>query len=167
MRRTFRIVTALGLLTAVSACAQGKPRSADTAGRGGGGTPNDSASVRAEVTRLEQAWAEAIQRRDTAAAARLFADDFVGQGPQGRLDKAAAVAEVRPSARASVTSAANDDVRVRVLGPDAALAQGRYVEQGRDSAGKAYTERLAWLDVWQRRGGRWQLVAVQVTPIAP
>lgn len=72
---------------------------------------------------------------------------------------------MRSAAGAAITSMQTEDMRVRVLGPGAAIAQGRFTETGRNPAGKPVTERGSFLDVWQRRGGIWQLVAVQVTPI--
>ena len=57
----------------------------------------------------------------------------------------------------------HDDVRVRVYG-DAAVATGRIRSEG-TFRGQPRGGRTRFTRVFVRRGGRWQLVANQLTPI--
>lgn len=56
-----------------------------------------------------------------------------------------------------------EDFRVRVLG-DAALLYGRIRMTG-TSAGERFEDHFRYIDVYAKRGGAWQIVSVQITPI--
>ena len=50
------------------------------------GAPNDSArlaTIRADVTATEDAWGNAMVKKDSATMGRLMADEYVSLGPDG------------------------------------------------------------------------------------
>jgi len=147
MKRTF----ALALITfALSPFASGQELERKT-------LQNNNATE--EVRTIEHEWFEAEMRQDRAALGRLIADDFMGVDAQGNtITKAQMMAGESPSSKQGL-SASFDNV-VRVYG-DMAVAFTNVTMKGR-SAGQQYR----YLKVYVKRGGRWQIVAQQVTRIA-
>ena len=114
-----------------------------------------------EIRVLLDELAAAHLRGDADALDRLRADDIVFTTADGRaLEKA----EMQGAQGDLVLPMyVHDDVRVRVYG-DAAVATGRIRSEG-TFRGQPRGGRTRFRRVFVRRGGRWQLVANQLTPI--
>ena len=127
----------------------------------------DTAEAREAVRRLEEELFQAFARGDSAPAARVLAEDYVGfTGDGHRETKAQALAQIRrDTTTAWVTSEALqlDSVTVRVYG-DAAVAQASVTLRAR-SGGQPVT-RVRNTDVFVWRDGRWQIVASHVSRVA-
>jgi len=121
----------------------------------------DMSVTQQKLVDMEAAWSKAMVEKDTAAISSIVADDWTGQNPGGKTeDKAAMIADVK-SGDAAATEMTNHDVRVREMGK-IAVVQGADDEKssykGKDTSG-AYT----WMDVFEKRGGKWMAIASQVT----
>ena len=117
---------------------------------------------KAEILRLEEAWRTAQQHNDRAAFDRLLAADVSFVGTSGSLRNKKDYIESR--AGSSIPRAATYTIRdlsVRFYGR-VVIVTGTGETTGE---GVAYKARFT--HVWARRSGRWQLVAIQRTDIAP
>jgi hypothetical protein len=104
---------------------------------------------------------EAQVHSDKAALERLLADDYRLQNSSGAVqDKASFIADqVAPGY--SLKPFNIEEPIERVMG-DVALLGGVATLNGTDG-GKPYTVRLRFMDVWQKRAGRWVVVFTQAT----
>jgi ketosteroid isomerase-like protein len=121
-------------------------------------------SVEQELIKLENAWADAVVKKDLAFLEGIWADDYAWTASDGNVwSKAQTLASLK-SGEDAVLSLRTDDVKVRVYG-DAAVATGRSTFnetfKGKDVSG---SERFT--DTWVRRSGRWQCVAMHCSRIA-
>src|SRR2546423_2183519 len=121
-----------------------------------------------EVRKLEREWLDAYEQHDSVAMDRILADDFKltqsGGGRQSKADIMAALRAARDAGRAR-PKFSTEDVQSRVSG-DAVVLTGRFVQRmERDGQTMTMAERYA--DIYQKRGGRWQVVTSQLTPDLP
>jgi hypothetical protein len=126
-------------------------------------SPSLSASTaEAQVRALEDATAAALVRRDKAAYLANIAPDYLAQVDDGLHDRADLVSNWWPNVR--FTSIKNDFKAIRITG-SIAVVIGQDVERsswkGRDTSG-----RYSWTDIWQKRGGKWQLSSAQITKMS-
>ena len=116
-----------------------------------------------ELIDLEQAWSKAIVQNDTATVASIVADDWMGQNDSGKIEDKTHVLDELKSGKMSATSMTNRDVHARIM-RGMAIVQGaddeKSMSKGKDTSG-AYT----WMDVFEKRDGKWQAVASQVTKV--
>jgi hypothetical protein len=149
---TTRAMLAMGLLLAMPAW--GKD-AAPAAGRWA--APGDQ--VAAALIEQERRWGtESCVPNDVVKT--FIADDFIGTSPAGALyDKASLLA------RQTATPTARDcrllSARVRYFGADTAVIYGSETAMVTGPDGKAMAHTLIWTDTLLRRGGRWQVIAVQ------
>lgn len=117
------------------------------------------------LTEIEAKWSKASVTKDVAVLDGILASDWIGQNRSGkRANKAKALTEFK-NPDDKTASAVNHDVSVRVFG-DIALVQGADYEKsthkGKDSSGT-----FTWMDVYQKRGGKWLCIASQTTKVEP
>ena len=111
-----------------------------------------------EIGRLNDEWVRALEARDVATLDRIMADDFVFAHPMEGDDKGQFLADVE-SGDVRVEHMGREHVAVHVFGDAAVLScrdAARWQYKGRDFTGVYKT-----IHVYARRGGRWQLVAIQ------
>lgn len=119
-------------------------------------------SSKAEILRLEEAWRSAQQHNDRAAFDRLLAPDVTFVGTSGSLrDKESYTASRGGSwiPRAATYTVGNLSVRF--------YGRVAIVTGTGETTGEGVTNKARFTHVWARRVGRWQLVAIQRTDIAP
>ena len=150
-----KYVTLVGLLIANSLALAGAPKASGK---------TDRATVEQTLTQLEKQWNDALLAKDYATVDRIMADDWTGIDFRGMsVSKAETLAELK-SGESSNQSVELGPMKVKVLG-DTAVVIGSDTEKstyhGADSSGQ-----YAWMDVFVRRNGRWQVVASQSTKIA-
>jgi ketosteroid isomerase-like protein len=121
-------------------------------------------AVEAELRRLNQQAVEMQLRNDVAAAQRLLADEYVFLQADGQISNKAQNVAVLGSTDFKLQSAGTEDVQVRVYG-DVGLVIGRFIMKGSFKDSDASGE-YRYMDVWVKRGGRWQNVASQATRLA-
>jgi ketosteroid isomerase-like protein len=128
-----------------------------------GGTRPPTQDTEATLMKMERDAAAALVKRDLAGFGAIFADDATFTGPDGAVQtKAQLLADVKSGALA-IQSTEISDLKVHVFGESAVATyattdKGKYKD--RDISG-----RYRWTDVFVRRGGKWQIVASQGTPI--
>jgi uncharacterized protein (TIGR02246 family) len=116
-----------------------------------------------EMKMLEGARNEAIRRKDLATIQRLYSEDFSGVAGSGQKVARAELLEVFQHQPAGFVGA-SDEIAIRSLGPDAVIVTGRLtITRANDPQSPAVISRF--LHIYQRRDGRWQIVAGQATPV--
>src|SRR2546426_10507873 len=134
-------------------------RGAPLAAQGGAGGSTREDSVRA----VEVARAQALLRADTIALSRMVADEFVEISRLGQLRTKADNIRDIASGELRLTSVKYDSLTVRIYG-DVAVLRGIAGNTGR-FRGFPFSGRIRYTRVFVRRGGRWQAVAMQQTPL--
>jgi len=103
-------------------------------------------------------WDGAYVKGDTATLDRLLADEFAFVGGQ---KKAEYLASLKSRPAGSVDSALSTDVQVQVYG-DTAVLTGLDTITGKNK-GQPFAVKWLYMDVWIKRGGRWQCVKTHAT----
>jgi uncharacterized protein (TIGR02246 family) len=117
-----------------------------------------------EVTQLTDQYIAALKGKDTAALERIWADDLTFITLRGDVQtKAQRLADIQSGAN-RFDSLETTDRTVRVYGDTAVMTslttlKGQYM--GQEASGQ-----FRVTNVFVRRGGGWQIVALQMTPIA-
>ena len=111
------------------------------------------------LLRLEDEWASALVKRDSAVFNRLLAPGFVYTENDQMMDRAAVIRSV-VAGPDTVTAAHNEQMQVHRYGPVTAVVTGWLVVRGRN-AGREFERRYRFTDTWVERGGRWRIVAAQ------
>jgi ketosteroid isomerase-like protein len=118
-----------------------------------------------EIAALEAELRAAQLGADVAALDRLIADDLLFTGPDGALaTKADDLAAYRDGVM-RVASHEPEDLRVRRVGADVAVVALRTRMTG-SYAGAPFAGTARYTRVWAREGGRWRIVAGQVSVAA-
>jgi hypothetical protein len=126
---------------------------------------SSNSSAEQELIKLDKEWGEAGLHGDAPALEVIVADDFMGDSPTGAQTKAQHIAEAKANAP-DITDATYtaDEYTVRFLDPNTAVMTHRASGKGLNK-GKEFTDQHRSMHVWVKRGGRWQVVASQATPI--
>lgn len=128
-----------------------------------GGPPaiaGDATDV-ATLTRLSNAWDQAIVRKDEKAIADNMAEDFRIIDGHGTVDgKAGFVADI-VDPKLTIDPYTVEDFNVRLYG-DTALLSGRTHMTGKHD-GKAFESNYRYIDIYVRAKGTWKIVSVQIT----
>ena len=119
--------------------------------------PSKDPDVRA-LLQLEDGWASAVVRRDSATFERLLDPGFV-YTENDRLESRADVLHDVIHGSDTVTAAHNEDMVVHCFGTTAVVT-GWLVLEGRGSGG-TFVRRYRFTDTWMRRNGRWRIVAAE------
>ena len=122
-------------------------------------------SIEAEqiVRQINEEWVAALEGGDTATLNRLMAEDCIFSYVLDGDDKAQFISDI-DSGDLRVKSLKRDNVEVRIYGPTGVLfaydtADWRY--KGQHIQGYYRS-----IHVYSERDGRWQIVAIQASPIS-
>jgi ketosteroid isomerase-like protein len=116
------------------------------------------AAAKRQIAALEDAWIQAVIKRDAAAFNRLLGPDFVYTEDDRIYTKEQLIKEVTTGSD-TVTSGRNEDLVVRVHG-NTAIATGWLILIGRGSSG-AFERHYRYTDTWLKTGARWRVIAAQ------
>ena len=119
-------------------------------------TPKDP-DVRS-LLQLEDGWASAVVRRDSATFERLLDPGFV-YTENDRLQSRAKVLHDIVQSPDTVSAAHNEAMVVHCFGATAVVT-GWLVLEGRGSGG-TFVRRYRFTDTWMRRNGRWRIIAAE------
>lgn len=111
-----------------------------------------------ELRKLVQNWDEAFVKKDTETLNRLLADEFEFVGGVKKADYLASF----KTRKANILSAVSTDIQVQVY-DDMAIVTGVDAITIKDAAQDLLTKWL-YMDVWVKRGGRWQCVKTYSAP---
>ena len=145
MRRT--LVTVI-LALAVGSLAAGQKQSANS---------DQKSSVEQAIRQLDNERIQAQIHADAAALDRIYADDFIGIGPSGRVRTKPQVIADFTSHDLKFQSITTAEVQVRVY-ENTAVQTGLSTMVGQDK-GKAVPRDNRFTRVWVKQQGRWRLVA--------
>jgi ketosteroid isomerase-like protein len=120
---------------------------------------NDEQAVRHLLNEISAA----LERADTAALDRIYADDYTLVNESGVITTKAPRLAALKSGELKYESVGFDEVNVRLYG-STALATYRVVSKGR-SKGQEIGGQFRATSTYVKMKGRWQLVAAQVTRI--
>jgi ketosteroid isomerase-like protein len=121
----------------------------------------------AVILDLEQQLARAWVARDRRFIESLLAQDWTVTDPSGNvLTREQVLDETFSSPDRVIETMTVDEVTVRLLGADVAVATGRTRATGRYRGASASVV-LRFTDVFALRDGRWQAVVSQGTLVAP
>ena len=121
-----------------------------------GCAPRDP-DVRALI-QLEDGWASAVVRRDSATFERLLDPGFV-YTENDRLESRADVLHDVIHGSDTVRAAHNEDMVVHCFATTAVVT-GWLVLEGRGGSG-TFVRRYRFTDTWMKRNGRWRIVAAE------
>ena len=113
------------------------------------------------IIRLFEDGDRALMAGDAAGMARIYADDYVQQDESGKTFTRAEVSRNLASGAIRFVSMTSTGRQVRFVREDVAIVFGSeedVVEQG----GKRSSVRYVYMDVVEKRDGRWQIVASQL-----
>ena len=112
------------------------------------------------------AWDKAIVRKDRAAVEANVAPGFFHIGGDGSVsDRAAFLADLLDP-ELTIAPYTVEDLSVRLPGPDTALLSGTTHMTG-SYKGTPFESNYRYIDTYVRKNGLWQVVAVQITKLAP
>jgi ketosteroid isomerase-like protein len=120
----------------------------------------DEAAVRQNVEALR----EALLKADKAQLARLTADQLSYGHSDGRVQNKPEFIDGVMTRKATVKSISFPDLKIEVAG-DAAIARHLY-ESESEMDGKTTNIKIGTLEVWQKQGGNWKLLARQAYKLA-
>jgi hypothetical protein len=108
----------------------------------------------------ERAWANMACGGEWVAS-EILADDFQGTAPKGlRYGKPASAPAPDPKTPWS-TDCRLDSADVRFFSADVAVVYGSESKTVALADSKHERRCLVWTDMWMRRNGKWQIIAVQ------
>jgi ketosteroid isomerase-like protein len=114
-------------------------------------------SVEEAIRKLDNERIQAQIHADATALDRIYAADFIGVGPSGRVRTKPQVILDFTSGDLKFQSITTDDVQVRVYG-NTAVETGRSIMNGQDK-GQTVPRDTRFTRVWVKQQGRWRLVA--------
>jgi hypothetical protein len=118
---------------------------------------DQKSSVEQAIRQLDNERIQAQIHADATALDRIYAADFIGVGPSGRVRTKPQVISDFTSGDLKFQSITTDEVRVRVY-ENTAVETGLSTMIGQDK-GKAVPRDTRFTRVWVMQQGRWQLVA--------
>ncbi len=120
----------------------------------------DEAAVKQNVEALR----EALLKADKAQLERLTAEQLSYGHSDGRVQNKAEFVDGVMTRKATVKSLNFPDLKIAVAG-DAAIARHLY-ESESEMDGKTTNTKIGTLEVWQKQGGNWKLLARQAYKLA-
>jgi ketosteroid isomerase-like protein len=127
------------------------------------GQPAGETAVVAALTRQADAWDQAILRKDLPAIEGNMAPDFRQIRSNGQLVDRATFLHDIVAPELVIDPYTVEALDVRIYG-DVALLSGTTHMTG-SYAGEAFATDYRYTDTYVRRGGKWQVVSVQITTI--
>ena len=113
------------------------------------------------LEKLNADWIHSYPGKDTATLGRIFADDLIMITPNGsRLSKKECIANMASPGQ-QIASTKVDKVQVKLLGNIAlVMAEASFISLDN---GKEVPGRTNYLDVYEKRNGRWVVITAHVT----
>jgi ketosteroid isomerase-like protein len=123
-----------------------------------------TASVEEQIKKMERDRAAAVVKGDVAAIEGLTSDDYTLINANGQLSDKAETMNAIKTGVIKLTANEVSDLKVRVYG-DTAVVTGKSSAKG-TIAGRELKGPVMFTRVYVKKGGKWQSVAFQQTPIA-
>ena len=167
------LVLVLGMVLAFGGCQKAQAPETNRAVVTATPSPDkvDTAGITAQLTRLEQDWADAVKNGDADTVKRLMADDIVIVNPDGSTSTKGPEVEAVQARTVTMDAWDIQEPKVTVLDANNAFVTGRgVIKSGKYKDPKTkntidISGEYRFLDVYARRNGKWEAVASQTTPI--
>jgi ketosteroid isomerase-like protein len=128
-------------------------------------TAQAQSNVERELKAIADAWDQAIIKRDVPGVEANVAPDFQQIRGSGRVVGREQFIRDITAPTLKIDPYVVEDFGVRVYG-DTALLTGRIRMSG-TASGERFEEHFRYIDVYVRRGGKWKVVSIQITPMPP
>ena len=112
-----------------------------------------------ELTRIEDAWAAGLVKRDIALFNKLLAPKLV-YTENDQMMRRGEMLKALTTGSDSITAAHNEGMEVHQFGSTTAAVTGWLIVEGR-SKGVPFVHRYRFTDTWVKRKGGWEIVAAQ------
>jgi ketosteroid isomerase-like protein len=130
-----------------------------------GGDAAGRSKAEQEVLKVMDEWIDALKRNDGPALDRMVSDDFHLVASDGRTRDKKEELEPSKSGQIKFEQLSAENVKVFVSG-DTAIATGIGIFKG-TAQGRPFEGRELFFDVYQKRDGRWKVLASRSTPAPP
>jgi ketosteroid isomerase-like protein len=122
-------------------------------------------SVEEQIKKMERDRAAAVVKGDVAAIEGLTSDDYTLINANGQLSGKAQTMDAIKTGSIKLTSNEVSEMKVRIYG-DTAIVTGRSDAKG-VVGGRELKGPVMFTRVYVKKGGKWQSVAFQQTPVVP
>jgi ketosteroid isomerase-like protein len=123
------------------------------------------AGADAELKAIEQQWLDAYMKSDSAFIKNLEADDYSIIEPDGVVSTKAQDVKATIDKTFVLKSATMSDFKCRMIGDTCAVVTCMLKMSGTDD-GKEFSGDYRGTDVFEKKNGKWMVVASQLTKIA-
>ena len=120
------------------------------------------AQAERELRQLERNLISAIQAKDTEKLKRIWADEYLGTAPDGRVVNREDLLSAVKGGALALESLEVDDLRVRLFGDVAVMTGHAAVKASVDN--EDYSGSYRGTGIFIKRQGRWEVIGVQVGP---
>jgi len=114
-----------------------------------------------QILALHESGDKALMSADLAALARIFADDYVQYNESGQAFTKQDVLDNFRTGKIRYSSIVSTSRKIRLLGNGMAVVNGSENDVA-EADGKRFNVRYVYLDVLEKRNGKWQIVASQL-----
>jgi ketosteroid isomerase-like protein len=126
----------------------------------------NTSNVKQDLEKRFREYADALTKRDLATLDQIWTDDYVFINPRGELvTKSQRLSNLKAGATEFQAIRPKSE-RMEVHG-NVALDVGTVTLEGTKYGGKESSGDYRYLSVWVNTGGRWQMIANQITRIVP
>ncbi len=122
------------------------------------------ASAEAELKKIEQDWLDAYIKSDAAFIKNIESDDYSVTEPDGTVTSKADDIKSVTEKKFVLKTATLSDFKCRMLGENAAVVTATLKLTGTDD-GQEISGDFRGIDVFEKKDGKWQSVASQLTKI--
>lgn len=124
--------------------------------------PSNNSNVANMFQQMTQEWEDATQARDVDRVSQIEADDLRIVGSDGKVWTKENDLDGLRSGTVKHVQADLGPMNVKMLGDDVAVVQGTLTDKSLAGAGTVTSKSMyAYIDVWERRGGKWMVVRSQ------
>jgi len=123
------------------------------------------ASAEAELKKIEQDWLDAYIKSDAAFIKNVESEDYSVTEPDGSVSTKADDVKSVTEKKFVLKTATMTDFKCRMLGDNAAVVTATLKLTGTDS-GEEISGDFRGIDVFEKKDGKWQSVASQLTKVA-
>jgi uncharacterized protein (TIGR02246 family) len=114
------------------------------------------------LKKLNADWIASYVTRDTATMSKVFADDLVLTNPSGKTFHKQDILKGVMSQSQQILTSKVDTVSVRLFGTSIGIINAEITVSAKVN-GETSTVRTNYMDVYEKRRGRWYAVAAHVT----
>jgi ketosteroid isomerase-like protein len=127
-------------------------------------TAGFAASAETELKAIEQQWTDAYMKGDAAFIKNLEAEDYSIIGPDGTVSTKAQDVKSVTDKTFVLKSATMSDIKCRMLGDNYACVTVMLKMSGTED-GKEFSGDYRGMDVFEKKNGKWQAVASELTKV--